>query len=463
MAPRIAFGPIYCLVVASALACPNLAVAIKTAAPQPIATPDWQADFEQAFAEGQYLEAADSMKLMISSLLADPDFDRLAYGRLLTQLAYAQHHGGMLDAAVQNYELAISVIEEAGNRLDSELVAPLLGLSRSLAVARRYNESIKSYHRTLHVHQVNSGLFGDETAAIIAELSEVHFRAGDYDTANDLQESYVTVVERSYPGYSIERLPSMYSRAEMLVRTGSHYRALKAYRRLIELIENAEGSDSLKLVPALTATAHLLANTSIVDGEDGNAKARRYLRRAVAVAEKNDSASPADQAEAYVALGDFLSVQSANRNSMLRAYERAWNLLDSGDEFRDLRDRLFAEPRHLNPVPGGSPAMLLSLLENAMEPGTTKNGYILVQYDIDTDGRSDNVQLVESTPQGLYDYVVLNHVRSFAFRPKFVDGEPVRSTGQQFEVQFSYELEDLPEEVRQNMAQLPATDASNRP
>lgn len=249
----------------------------------------------------------------------------------------------------------------------------------------------------------------------------------------------------------------------MLVRTGSNFKALKAYRRIIVLIENAEGSDSLKLVPALTATAHLLANATIVDGEDGNAKARRYLRRAIAVAEKNESASPADRAEAYIALGDFLSVQSPNRNAVIRAYERAWYLLEDEAEFHDLRDQLFAEPRHLNPVPGGSPAMLLSLLRNASEPETTKNGYILVRYDVDRKGRSDNVRLVESTPQGLYDYVVLNHVRNFAFRPKFVDGEPVRSADRQFEIQFSYDLEDLPEEVRQNMALVPATDASSRP
>ena len=38
--------------------------------------------------------------------------------RLLTQLAYAQHHGGSLDAAVQNYEMAISVFEDAGDRLE---------------------------------------------------------------------------------------------------------------------------------------------------------------------------------------------------------------------------------------------------------------------------------------------------------------------------------------------------------
>ena len=463
MTPRFASGQFCCLLIASALACPSVAEAIEAATPPPLAVPDWQADFDRAFAEGQYLEAADSMKLMISKLLADPDFDRLAYGRLLTQLAYAQHHGGLLDTAVQNYELAISVIEDASDRLNGELVSPLLGLSRSLAVSRRYDESIKNYHRTLHVHQVNSGLFRDETAAIIAELSEVYFRAGDYDTANDLQDSYVTVVERAYPDYSIERLPSMYSRAEMLVRTGSKFKALKAYRRIIVLIENAEGSDSLKLIPALNAIAYVLANNSIVDGEDGKEKARRYLRRAIAITEKNDSADPADQAEAHIALGDFLSVQSPDRNSVIRAYQRAWDLLDKETAFHSLRDQLFAEPQLLNPIPGGSPAKLLSLLENAAEPETTKNGYVLVQYDVDTEGRSDNVRLVESTPQGLYDYVVLNHVRSFAFRPKFVDGEPVRSTDLQFEVQFSYELEDLPEEVRQNMAQAPATDASYRP
>ena len=461
MAPRIAFGPICCLVIASALACPNLAEAIKATAPQPVATPDWQADFEQSFAEGQYLEAADSMKLMIVNLLADPDFDQLTYGRLLTQLAYAQHHGGLLDTAVQNYELAISVIENAGDRLSSELVSPLLGLSRSLAVSRRYDESIKSYHRTLHVHQVNSGLFGDETAAIIAELSEVYFRAGDYDTANDLQDSYVTVVERGYPGNSIERLPSMYSRAEMLVQTGSNFKALKAYNRIIALIENADGTDSLKLIPALNAIAHLLANNSIMDGEDGNEKARRYLRRAVHISETNTTASIPVKADTQILMGDFLSRNSVNRQLVLRHYQSGWDLLDSDPRYHERRDSLFRDPLLLNEFPGSSPYDMVMLLQNAADDETAKNGRIVVSYDVDEGGRPENVRVVESVPEGMHDYLVVNHVRRFAFRPRFANGRPVSTPDQVFELEYSYDEQAPTDEVRQNTGTVVSADTIN--
>lgn len=399
--------------------------------------------FDQLFAEGQYREAADSAKLFISSLLKDPNHDKLEYAEALTQLATAQQRAESFGAARQNYLLAIDVIENERDRLNSALIAPLLGLSRNYVAAGHYQDGVESYKRTLHVHQVNSGLYGDAKAQIVAELSEAYFELGDFPQANAMQDSYVVTVNRAHPELDLAQLPSLHSRASMLSRTGAHYRALNGYRRIISLIERAEGPRSLKLLPAFAAISILLADHPIADGENGFDKARRYLRRAVNIAENSESANSVIRADAHIMMGDFLSERSPNRISMLRSYRQGWDELSEDDQLHERRDDIFAQPLLLNQIPTGSSPAMIALLSNAADPETTKNGVIIVHYDVSEFGRPVNVRIVESVPAKYHDYIVKDYVKKFAFRPHFVDGEAVVSRDMSFEIRFSYRDDDL--------------------
>ena len=416
-----------------------------------------QRSFDRLIAERQYREAAESAKQLISSLLKDPDHNQLQYAEALTQLATAQHRADAFDSARQNYLLAIDIIEDDKDRLNSALIAPLLGLSRNYVAAGQYQDGIKSYKRTLHIHQVNMGLYDNDKAQIIAELSEVYFELGAFSRANAMQDSYVVMVNRAHPGIDLAQLPSLYSRADMLSRTGAHLRALNAYRRIISLIERAEGPRSLKLLPAFDVISKLLADHYIVDGDNGFDKARRYLRRAVDIAENNEDADPIIRADAHIMMGDFLSERSPNRNSMLRSYRHGWDELSKDVQYHERRDDIFAQPLLLNQIPAGSSPAMIELLANATDPGTTKNGVIIVRYDINEFGRPANVRIIESVPAKYHDYIVMSHVKNFAFRPQFVGGEAIISRDMSFEIRFSYRDDDLPLKMRQNMVEVSET------
>ena len=419
-----------------------------------------QRDYDRLIADGEYLEAANSIKLILSKFLQDPDYDNLVYGQLLTQLASAQYLGGQYSTAIENFELAIEAIILARDRLNSELIAPLLGMSRSLMAAERYAEAESAYQQTLHVHQVNYGFFGLDKAEVVNELSEACFSQGDYDAANNMQKAYVTIVEHDYQGKNLGRVPSLFSQAEMLYRTDDTFRSLNAYRRIIELIEDADGPNSMELLPAFTAICDILINNRVVDGEDGTEKAMRYMRRAVLIMENSDSASDLDKANVYINVGDFLSTKTANRGVVVRNYELGWRYLDANPDLHAFRDETFDNAVLLNPMPSGSPPAMRDLIEDASDPLLAKNGHIIIGYDVDEGGRSDNVRVVESVPKGLYDYMVKNHVDDFAFRPRFEAGRPVRSPDQTFELRFSVGEEELPEELRQNMTEVATADVT---
>jgi protein TonB len=419
-----------------------------------------QRDYDRLIADGEYLEAANSIKLILSTFLQDPDHDRLVYGQLLTQLATAQHLAGSYSAAIENFELAVEAIEFATDRLNGELVAPLLGMSRSLMGAGRYLEAEKTYHHTLHVHQVNYGFFGLDKAEIVNELSEAYFIMGDFESANNMQKSYVGLVENHYPGKNLERVPSLTSQAEMLYRSQNAFRALNAYRRLIALIEDADGPDSMELIPPLTGISDILINNRIIDGEDGAEKAMRYLRRAAAITEKNESASELDKANVFIMMGDFLSIQTPDRDAVVSNYKRGWQYLDGNPDLHAYRDEAFNNAILLNPNPGSTAPAMRNLLDDASDPLQPKNGHIIVGYDVNEGGRPENVRVVESAPPGLHDYIVKNYVRDFAFRPRFEAGQPVRSPNQTFELRYTVGEEELPEELRQNMNEVAKADAT---
>lgn len=412
---------------------------------------DVRADYEYLLAEGEFEEAAAAAKLLISLLLQDPDYDRLVYAGALTELASAQHNAEMLDAAIENYQLAIEVITSERDRLSAELVPAMLGMSRAYLAAGRYTESIRNFKQTLHVHQVNSGLYGDEKAQIVAELSEAYFELGDFSKARKMQDSYVNIMGHDYPGDDLRRLPSLYSRADMLERTGDAYRSQDAYRRIIAMIERAEGGRSLTLLPAFVAISKLLVEHHIVDGDDGLQKAKRFMRRAVDIVENSDAADSEMRANVYMLMGDFLCLQSANRHQVIRNYELAWQEMSEDENLIAQREMLFSGPTLLNRIPFRTPPAMLDLLENASSDGGDKNGIVTVRYDVNRYGRPENVRIVESDPPELYDYMAKNHVRNFAFRPKLVDGKAVSSPGRLFELRYSYSEEDLPDKVRQNM------------
>ncbi len=422
---------------------------------------DARAEYQYLVDEAQFEEAAAAAKILISLLLQDPDHDRLVYADALTHLALAQQNAQQLDAAIENYELAIEVITDERDRLSAELVAPMLGLSRSYFASDRYPEAIRSYKQTLHIHQVNSGLYGVEKGQITAELSEAYFELGDFSRARDMQDSYVSIIARDHPGDDLARLPSLYSRAEMLVRTGSYYRAAEAYRRIIAMIEHVEGTRSLKLLPAFVAIANLLVEYDIKDGDDGIERAGRFMRRAVDIVEKSDEADTELRASVYVMMGDFLCLQSANRRRMVRNYQRGWEEFSKDEQLLPQRDTLFTGPTLLNRMPVKTAPTMRELLREQDNPSIEKDGIVIVRYDVNKYGRPENLRVVESSPPDKYDYMVKNHVRNFAFRPHFVDGEPVDSPDRLFELRFALRDEALSEEVRQNTESFTVTDAGH--
>lgn len=64
-------------------------------------------------------------------------------------------------------------------------------------------------------------------------------------------------------------------------------------------------------------------------------------------------------------------------------------------------------------------------------------GYVVVRYDVDAEGRVVNMQVVEAQPAGVFDAAALDTVASWRFRPARRNSQPSVIEGVQSRVEFS--------------------------
>lgn len=413
---------------------------------------DAQSTFDRLFEAEQHLEAVDAGKLLISLLLQEEEVDHIEWAQALTQLASAQRMAGDLLASIQNYETAIEVIEVDSDRLNKTLIEPLWELSRTYVETGDLDAATNAYKRTLHVHRVNFGLNNIQQTEFLSEMSEVYFQLGDFSQADALQQFYVNLANLNYPGDNLLKLPAMYSRAGMLNRMGRNIKSQELYRRIIGIIERADGSRSLELIRALNEISDVFLYNEIIDGYNGTEQARRYLRRVVNIVEKHEDATGLQKADAHLAMGDFLMLKTADPAAAMRNYRTAWDCLSADSEFLAERDERFAEPVALNDVESNSTPIFWALKASAAYD-TDKKGIVVVNYDVDKRGEVKNPRVIESEPAGYRDYIVLLHLRDVVFRPRFVDREPSPSLDRRYELRYSYRDEELPEDRRSTLAE----------
>ena len=425
----------------------------------PAYTLDYAQDaFDRFYGAGEYVEAVDAGKLVLDVLLRQGDVDQIAWGEALAQLASAQRFAGDYEPAIQNYQTAIEVTEKATNRLSPQLVNPLWGLSRTYADAGDLNAAVESFNRTLHVQRVNSGLHSLDQADMLVELSEVYFSLGDDSMADAMQQANVNLAHRNYPGDDLRKLPALYSRVEMLERTGHHIKAHERYRRIIDLIERAEGSRSLTLLPALYKIADVFLYNEMLDGYKGAEQARRYLRRAVVIVEKNEDATDLQKADAYLAMADYLSLKTSHRGIVLREYRKAWDALSGDEQLLAAREERFGAPVALNDVPDNRTPAFQHLVESASNESGDQ-GYVVVEYDVDSKGLARNIEVIESEPPGFRDSIVSRHLERVLFRPRFVDREPTDTPDNRYEVRFTYYREEPSAETLGKLVESDAADS----
>ena len=81
------------------------------------------------------------------------------------------------------------------------------------------------------------------------------------------------------------------------------------------------------------------------------------------------------------------------------------------------------------------------------EIGETIPGSISLKYDVDLNGQTINIEVIESAPQDLIDQAAIKVINRVVYRPKYINAEPQLTEGLNIRHEYNVRLSDIEEEI----------------
>lgn len=423
--------------------------------------------YMDAISDRMFEEADSLAKQIVELAISTYGLDSEESASALTNLAIAQHGIRDFESAILNYESAIGILERIENRLARNLINPLRGLGAAQLASGRPDLARDTFNRAVHISHVNDGPHNLEQIETLESLAETYMSVGELDEAVDIQKRIYYLQARNVDVDSLDIIPALRTRAGWQHRMQLFDQERFTWRRILSVIEDNKGSDSLDLIDPLTQLGNsylfvgfndtpYVQTASVSSGEI-------YLKRAVRVAEANPDAGWKVLTDTMLELGDYY-MRSARPNRGQRVYEEVWALLTEQASQGD--DAALAERAEVletatvlqDVAPplifGGDPAVPIT----GRPPGY-ETGRAVYEYTVSTRGRPVDITLVNSDPAGLDDMysTIARDVRQLMYRPRFENGEVTVTDNVTYTHVFYYREADLPESVVEAQANADAT------
>lgn len=370
------------------------------------------------------------------------------FAKALTNLAIVQFQTEQYDAAMQNFESAVEIIEDNEDRLNVQLINPLKGLGAAQLESGRPDLASRTFQRAVHVTHVNEGPHNLDQLELLESMAETYVRMGDLDAAKEAQDTIYAINIREHRLDSPALVPSLMRRAEWQHRAGFIFDERATYRRAIRIIEDHEGKESVSLVEPLIMLGRsyfYLDTSGTMSFHDSTmASGEIYFRRATRIAAESSDTNWQVVAQANLALGDYYIYQT-NPQRASGVYQETWELLSQSDEgLRVRREQLERViPLRQNELPMYASS---DNSDSGDEQGVPLlQGNVRINYMVSSRGRAANMKLVEAQPPEFERMIntVRRELRRRIFRPRLEDGEVVDTADLTLNHRFFYRQEDL--------------------
>ena len=405
--------------------------------------------FKQLMMDDVFDEADTVAKRVVELALRTFGPQSNEFAKALTNLAIVQSETGEFDAAQQNFESAIEIIEDNEDRLNAQLVNPLTGLGRAQLESGRPDLATKTYQRAVHVTHVNEGPHNLDQLGLLESIAETHVRMGDLESAKEAQDTIYAINVREYELDTPELVPSLLRRAEWQHKAGFIFDERATYRRAIRIIEEHKGRGSLELVEPLILLGrsyfYLDATGQLSFHDSSMSSGEIYFRRAARIAEDHPETNWQVVAQAQLALGDYYMYNN-NPQRGRQVYLDTWNLLSEHEGGLDVRRVQLEQvvPLRQNKMP-----LYISSDEDDKAPDDKDNpllqGRISISYTVSTRGRAANLRLIEAQPPEFENMISLvqREIRRRIYRPRIEDGEVVETPDLILVHKYFYRQSDL--------------------
>jgi tetratricopeptide (TPR) repeat protein len=365
--------------------------------------------------------------------------------KALSNLGVVQNGSKQYEAAAQNFAAAIEVLEILEDRLNSQLVNPLVGLGQAQLGTGRPDLARDTYTRATHITHVNEGPHNVEQVEILEALAEAYVRMGDVESARDVLDRIHILNVRHFSDDAMGLLPSLMRRASWQHRAGYYNDERATYRRAVRIIEDSAGTDDPRLVDPLVKLGKSFYYYEPLPQDApryvGSATGESYLKRANRIAERSEDFPWLEHATTKLALADFY-VFSESYSRAKNIYEEVWKELTTDEARLEMRNELLGEPRPI--WTETLPPYTNNAAGATRRDGEIRTGVVTIIYDVTQRGRA-RIKEAKTEPAEFTDIenMVEREIRRRVYRPKIVDGDTRDSEPQIFTHEFRYTRSEL--------------------
>ena len=414
----------------------------------------YQTEFIELYDQKLYLQSLRPAKEIVE--LTKEIFGENTY-RLITPL----NNLGSAYYMVEEYGLAqeifkecIQLIELNRNIISPELSSPLYGIALTLNQFGQYEDAIKVLDRALRINHVNNGLYNPDQIKIHDSLTESYVGIRDVEKANHHQ-SFQVFISKKYYGIDNPQVDeSLNKLAKWYKRTGQVYSEREIHKELLTRQESRSDGD----IASLVETYKNLSFSHRREGMD-LFQSVNPLKDAIEVIDLMESPDLNLKFEVLLDLGDTY-ISYGRIQAAKKAYLECWMLINEDQTMRGTIEDRFSRPVRVRNVQVPKTYPLPPIGE---EIGKTIPGSISLKYDVDLNGQTINIEVIESAPVGIIDQEAIKVINRVIYRPRYIDAEPQLTEGLNIRHEYNVRLTDIEDEEIEDTDTEVIEDSSDAP
>lgn len=441
-----------------ATAATDAAPAVATEASAPLAPAvDYGGDraaayraFREHFAARRFADALPAAQQVVDITEQKFGKDALELATPLINLGTIRYRLADFSGAALQYQRALKIVETREGGFSRGIIQPLLGLGVAYAAAGDYDASARSLRRAVDVSRKLDGLFNPQQLELVEPLVASYVALGQFSDAEREQQYAVRLAEAAYGKNDPRLLPTLEHSASWLEKAGQYVSARQAYARALDIARRAGGKDDLRMVTPLRGIARMyrmeyLHGPGLVEQDEPvpspqggasvysgptpgssptttvlNSAGEDALELALKALDAHPEEAVALRGDTLVDLGDWYMIAGRTREAM-REYQEAWMAL--------------SVPGAAGTAVLGAPAQLIyrppssSRRNPTVDPEEYAEHFVEVELTVTPEGRAKNVTIVSQDVTEATGKATVASIRRSRYRPRFIDGEPVATTG----------------------------------
>ena len=159
-----------------------------------------------------------------------------------------------------------------------------------------------------------------------------------------------------------------------------------------------------------------------------------------------------DLGDTYISYGRILAAK--------KVYLECWELINQDNSMRETIEDRFSKPVRVRNVEIPKTYPLPPIGE---EIGETIPGLISINYDVDENGQTINIEVIESNPEGIIDREALKIIDRVIYRPRYSEAEAQSTEGLNISHQYNVRLTEIDGDMAETIGTDTIEDTSDAP